>query len=285
MQSSLLANPLTVPPVVLTIAGSDSGGGAGIQADLRTFASWQVHGTVVVTAVTAQNTVGVQRVDALSRESVVAQFQALISDIPIQALKTGVLVNAELVTSVAAQIPQLQTSQIVVDPVMVSRAGAVFVDELTVTGLKSRLIPLALIVTPNRYEAQILAGMEINTLDEMKLAAQKILALGCQAVLVKGGAMPGGLRGLDVWCDQNSLEILQTEIVHTAHTHGSGCTLAAAITANLAWGKSPFAAVQNAKAFVTEALKHSYPLGSGQGPLGHFYLHPLARPDAQPAIL
>jgi hydroxymethylpyrimidine/phosphomethylpyrimidine kinase len=246
-----------------------------MQADLRTFASHRVHGTVVLTAVTAQNTLGVQRVDALSADAITAQFQALISDIPIQALKTGVLVNTEIVKTVAANLQALaltQQPQIVVDPVMVSRAGSVFVDAETVTALQTELIPQAQILTPNRYEAQILAAMEIQTLAEMKTAAQKIRTLGCEAVLVKGGAMPGELRGLDVWWDGTNFEILQTELVTTPHTHGSGCTLAAAITANLAWNQPPLIAVQNAKTFVTQALHYSYPLGSGQGPLGHFYV-------------
>ncbi len=267
-----MSRPELSPPVVLTVAGSDSGGGAGLQADLRTFASWHVHGTVVVTAVTAQNSQGVTRVDALSSEAVTAQFQALISDIRIQALKTGVLVNAELVATVAQCLPQLPTQNIVVDPVMVSRAGSVFVDEPTITAIKTRLVPQAQILTPNRYEAQILAGIEIKTLEDMRVAAKKILALGCGAVLVKGGAMAGELRGLDLWCTPNTCEILQTATVDTPHTHGSGCTLAAAITATLAWGEHPLIAVQKAKQFVTEALRYSYPLGSGQGPLGHFYV-------------
>lgn len=272
MQSPIASNSQTVPPVVLTVAGSDSGGGAGIQADLRTFASYRVHGTVVVTAVTAQNTLGVERVDALSPESVSAQFHALVSDLKIQALKTGVLVNAPLVETVANHLKTLNLSNIVVDPVMVSRAGAVFVDSATIAALKSSLIPQALILTPNRYEAQILADLEITNLATMKTAAQKILELGCQSVLVKGGAMTGELRGLDVWASWQQLEILQTELIETPHTHGSGCTLAAAITANLAWGETPLTAIQKAKNFVTQALKHSYPIGAGQGPLGHFYV-------------
>lgn len=272
MQLPTVANSQTVPPVALTIAGSDSGGGAGIQADLRTFARYRVHGTVVVTAVTAQNTRGVERLDPLSSESVAAQIQAIAKDIKVQALKTGVLVNANLVETVATQLNTLNIRNRVVDPVMVSRSGAVFVDPATITALKSYLIPQALILTPNRYEAQILTGMEITTLEQMKTAAQKILELGCQSVLVKGGAMTGELRGLDVWANSHQLEILQTEIVDTPHTHGSGCTLAAAITANLAWGKTPLTAIHNAKNFVTQALQHSYPIGSGQGPLGHFYV-------------
>lgn len=272
MQLPTVANAQTVPPVVLTVAGSDSGGGAGIQADLRTFAHYRVHGAVVITAVTAQNSLGVERVDALSPESVAAQFQAIARDMQIQALKTGVLVNAHLIEAVATQLNALQMGNIVVDPVMVSRAGSVFVDVATITALKSWLIPQALILTPNRYEAQILADMEITTLENMKTAAQKILELGCHSVLVKGGAMTGELRGMDVWASRQQMEILQTEIVETPHTHGSGCTLAAAITANLAWGKTPLTAIHHAKDFVTQALKHSYPIGSGQGPLGHFYV-------------
>jgi len=258
-------------PVALTIAGSDSGGGAGIQADLRTFAFYRVHGTSALTCVTAQNTLGVNRVDALSVASVVAQIQAVVSDIGVQATKTGMLLNQEIIATVAAQVQELDLPNLVVDPVMVSRAGAQLIDDSAIATLRDALIPQALILTPNRYEAQILSGLTVQSLDEMRAAAQRIYQLGAKAVLIKGGGMAGALRGVDIWFDGNRFETLRTTTVETPHTHGSGCTLSAAIAANLALGQEPLAAVKAAKDYVTSALKHAYKLGQGQGPVGHFF--------------
>jgi hydroxymethylpyrimidine/phosphomethylpyrimidine kinase len=258
-------------PIALTIAGSDSGGGAGIQADLRTFAFHQVHGTSALTCVTAQNTLGVSRVDALPPEAVVAQIEAVASDIGFQAVKTGMLLNAEIIEAVAAVLDQLQPKALVVDPVMVSRTGAQLIDDGAIAALAQTLLPKAFIVTPNRYEAQILANLAIDTLEAMKTAAQTIYALGPKAVLVKGGGMMAELKGVDVWFDGNELIILETEQVDTPHTHGTGCTLSAAIAANLALEKLPLEAVQDAKQYVTEALKHSLAIGQGQGPVGHWF--------------
>jgi hydroxymethylpyrimidine/phosphomethylpyrimidine kinase len=258
-------------PVVLTIAGSDSGGGAGIQADLRTFAFHKVHGTSALTCITAQNTLGVTRVDALPPESVTAQMDAVASDIGFQAAKTGMLLNADIIEAVVRMLERLQFKTLVVDPVMVSRTGAQLIDDAAIATLTQTLIPQALIVTPNRYEAQILASLEIDSLETMKAAAQKIYTLGPKAVLVKGGGMMGDLKGVDVWFDGEDLQILETAFVDTPHTHGTGCTLSAAIAANLALGKQPFNAVQSAKQYVTEALKHSLAIGQGQGPVGHWF--------------
>ena len=154
---------------------------------------------------------------------------------------------------------------------MVSRTGARLIDNEAIAALTNQLIPLATVLTPNRYEAQILAGIEIDTLEDMKQAAQKILTLGPKAVLVKGGGFEGDLRGVDVWCDRETLEVLTTEQVQTNNTHGTGCTLSSAIAANLAKELSPFQAVKQAKIYVTEALKHAIAIGKGQGPVGHFY--------------
>jgi hydroxymethylpyrimidine/phosphomethylpyrimidine kinase len=266
-------------PIALTIAGSDSGGGAGIQADLRTFAFHQVHGTSALTCVTAQNTLGVSRVDALPPEAVVAQIEAVASDIGFHAVKTGMLLNAEIIEAVAAVLDRFQPKALVVDPVMVSRTGAQLIDDGAIAALTQALLPKALIVTPNCYEAQILANLEIETLDAMKAAAQKIYALGPKAVLVKGGGMRGELQGVDVWFDGNQFAILETERVDTPHTHGTGCTLSAAIAANLALGKLPIDSVQRAKQYVTEALKHSLAIGQGQGPVGHWFALTQAQAD------
>ncbi|HIK53045.1 MAG TPA: bifunctional hydroxymethylpyrimidine kinase/phosphomethylpyrimidine kinase [Oscillatoriales cyanobacterium M59_W2019_021] len=258
-------------PVALTIAGSDSGGGAGIQADLRTFAFHCVHGASAITCVTAQNTLGVNRVDALAPEAVVAQIEAVASDIGVGAAKTGMLLNAGIIAAVADCVGQLKLPSVVVDPVMVSRTGAQLIDDAAIATLRDRLIPLAAIVTPNRYEAQILSGLEVSSLDDMKAAARRIYELGAAAVLVKGGGLGGNLRGVDVGFDGSKLEVLASETVETPHTHGTGCTLSAAIAANLAKGENLRSAVQLAKEYLTQALKHSLAIGKGQGPVGHYF--------------
>lgn len=265
-----VSNSSTIP-VALTIAGSDSGGGAGIQADLRTFAFHKIHGTSALTCVTAQNTLRVDRVDALPPEAVTAQITAVVTDIGVQAIKTGMLLNQQIIAAVAQQATVLALPNLVVDPVMVSRTGAQLIDNTAIVTLREQLIPLATILTPNRYEAQILIKSDINTLEDMQTAAQQILKLGSKAVLVKGGGMAGELRGVDVWFDGDRLEILKTVTIHTADTHGTGCTLSAAIAANLALGKDPFSAVKAAKAYVTAALTHALRIGQGQGPVGHFF--------------
>jgi hydroxymethylpyrimidine/phosphomethylpyrimidine kinase len=258
-------------PVAMTIAGSDSGGGAGIQADLRTFSFHRVHGTSALTCVTAQNTVGVTRVDALSPDAVVAQITAVFEDIGVQAVKTGMLLNREIIAVVADQIELLNVPNLVVDPVMVSRSGVQLIDDAAIGLLRDRLIPQALVLTPNRYEAQLLAGLAINTLDDMRRAAEKIYQLGPQSVLLKGGGMTGDLCGVDLWFDGKDFQILQTTTIDTPNTHGTGCTFAAAIVANLALGYPLFTSVVNAKEYVTQALRYSLSLGQGQGPIGHFF--------------
>lgn len=267
---STQSSPQT-PPIALTIAGSDSGGGAGIQADLRTFSFHHVHGTCALTCVTAQNTQGVQRVDALPPIAVTAQIQSVTSDMAVAAAKTGMLLNAEIMTAVAELLQANPIPHLVIDPVMVSRTGAQLIDDGAIATLKQLLLPLAQVLTPNRYEAQILSGREINTLDDMKSAAQRILESGVTSVIVKGGAMPGELRGVDVFASADTLQVLKTEQVDTADTHGTGCTLSAAIAANLAQGHDTLTAIQQAKQYVTQALHHSLRIGQGQGPVGHYF--------------
>lgn len=259
-------------PTALTIAGSDSGGGAGIQADLRTFAFHQVHGTSAITCVTAQNTVGVQRVDPLLPEAVAAQIESVVTDIGVQGVKTGMLLNESIMQATARLIQHYcLESMLVVDPVMVSRTGAQLIDDRAIAQLQQMLVPLAVVVTPNRYEAQILAGQEIHTLDDMKSAAQIIYRQGANTVLVKGGAMPEPVQGKDVWFDGQELDVLSATPVATKNNHGTGCTLSAAIAANLALGKNLKAAVQDSKTYLTTALEFSLDLGEGSGPVGHFF--------------
>ncbi|MBD2312939.1 bifunctional hydroxymethylpyrimidine kinase/phosphomethylpyrimidine kinase [Desertifilum sp. FACHB-1129] len=258
-------------PVALTIAGSDSGGGAGIQADLRTFAFHCVHGTSAITCVTAQNTLGVTRVDALPVEAVIAQIEAVRSDIGVQAAKTGMLLNPSIIAAVAQQVKDYPFANLVVDPVMVSRTGAQLIDDEAIAILREQLIPQATLVTPNRYEAQILSGLLIQSLDDMRAAAQRIYQQVGVPVLIKGGGLSGAARGVDIWFDGKRYETLKTTTVETPHTHGTGCTLAAAIAAQLALGQDLFPAIQLAKAYVTQALQHALALGQGSGPVGHFF--------------
>ena len=269
-------HPKTKIPVALTVAGSDSGGGAGLQADLKTFAFHQVHGTSAITCVTAQNTVGVTRVDALPVEAVLAQLEAVQTDIPIQSLKTGMLLNSAIIAAVAEWLQGHSIRSIVIDPVMVSRTGAILLESDAIAQIKGRLIPEALIVTPNRYEAELLSGLTLTSESDIEEAAKQIVELGASNVLIKGGGLPDPFHGVDFWFDGQNIKILKTEWVETPHTHGTGCTLAAAITANLALGYAPLDSVQRAKDYVTRALKYSLAIGKGQGPVGHWY--PLLTP-------
>jgi hydroxymethylpyrimidine/phosphomethylpyrimidine kinase len=258
-------------PRALTIAGSDSGGGAGIQADLRTFAFHAVHGASAITCLTAQNTLGVQQVVAVEPDFVEQQVRSVLDDIGADAVKTGMLLNAPIIARVAALARTGVLSNLVVDPVMVSRTGAQLIADEAIACLRSELLPLARLVTPNRHEARILSGIEILSLDDMEQAARRIADLGCRAVLVKGGGLGGELRGTDVLLIDQDVQVLRSHAVDTPHTHGTGCTLSAAIAARLACGHDLTEAVTLAKDYVTRALHHSLALGSGQGPVGHFW--------------
>jgi hydroxymethylpyrimidine/phosphomethylpyrimidine kinase len=258
-------------PVALTIAGSDSGGGAGIQADLRTFAFHKVHGTSAITCVTAQNTLAVNRVDVLPSEAVMAQVEAVAEDIGFDAVKTGLLPNAEIILAVSQIVQNNRMQTLVVDPVMVSRSGAQLIDADAIAALKTHLIPQALILTPNRYEAEILSNQPIETLEDMKAAAIAIHRLGPRFLIIKGGSCTGTLQGTDIWFDGQHVEVLQVAPIPTLNTHGTGCTLSAAITAQLARGQSPLNAVKAAKHYVTQALQHTLQIGQGPGPVGHWF--------------
>ena len=223
--------------IALTIAGSDSGGGAGIQADLKTFAFNRVHGASVVTCLTAQNTMTVTDVMPVSASMVKAQFEAVVNDLKVDALKTGMLLNEEIITTVSDCLQRWGGDRIVIDPVMVSRTGVQLIDDQAIISLKRLLLPQALVLTPNLYEAQLLSGMTITTIDEMKGAAVKIYDLGAKNVLIKGGAATGENKGVDVFFDGDSYLVLQLKAIDTKNSHGTGCSLGAAITAHLALGK------------------------------------------------
>jgi hydroxymethylpyrimidine/phosphomethylpyrimidine kinase len=253
----------------LTIAGSDSGGGAGIQADLKTFAALDVYGMSAITAITAQNTCGVSAVQAIDAAVVAAQIRAVASDIGVDAAKTGMLFSAEIIAAVAAALRDTGIRQLVVDPVMVATSGDRLLQPEAEATLRTLLMPLATVVTPNLEEAGVLIGHKITSLDEMQAAAEQIVAQGAQAVLVKGGHAI--VKATDVFYDGQTMELLQGEVIETPNTHGTGCTLSAAIAAYLARGARRLDAIRQAKRYITEALKHSLSIGQGSGPVGHFW--------------
>jgi hydroxymethylpyrimidine/phosphomethylpyrimidine kinase len=258
-------------PVACTVAGSDSGGGAGLQADLRTFAFHRVHGCTAVTALTVQNTCTVAEIFPVDVRFVLAQLDAVASDIGLDALKCGLLGRAELVDAVSDWLAAHPELPVVLDPVMVSRHGVRFVDDATVVALRGPLLRRARIVTPNRREAEELTGLTIRNAAEAADAARALVEAGAQAALVKGGSLGGDDRAHDVLATPSGVEHLVTGAVATDHTHGTGCTLAAAITARLARGETLRDAVIGAKQYVHRALEHSLALGRGQGPVGHFW--------------
>jgi hydroxymethylpyrimidine/phosphomethylpyrimidine kinase len=253
--------------VALTIAGSDSGGGAGIQADLRTFAAHRLHGTSAITAVTAQNSVAVTAWVALAPAMVVAQLEAVATDMPVAATKTGMLATEAIIRAVAEAAGRLPLGPLVVDPVMISKGGDRLLDEGAQRAYVEALFPLAALVTPNLFEAEALLGRAVPDEAAMRRAALDLTALGARAVLLKGGRLQG--RALDVLCDGRGCVDLPAERVETRHTQGTGCTLSAAIAARLALGDPLLEAVRGAKAWLTEALRGAYTVGRGRGPVDH----------------
>jgi hydroxymethylpyrimidine/phosphomethylpyrimidine kinase len=258
-------------PRALTIAGSDSGGGAGIQADLKTFAALGVHGMTAITSVTAQNTVEVGAAFDLPPEIVRRQIDLVADDIGVDAAKTGMLSSAEIIETVAEAIRRHAIHALVVDPVMISTAGAALIEEAAIRTLVTVLFPEALLVTPNLPEAEVLVGHSVRGREEIESAAAAILQMGPRAVFIKGGHDLRSEEALDFYADASQTEWLAARRVPTANTHGSGCTLAAAITAELARGRPLLPACRAAKRYVTKAIEHALELGRGPGPLGHFY--------------
>lgn len=256
----------TAPPCVLAIAGSDSGGGAGIQADLKTMLALGVHGMTVICAVTAQNSLGVQGYWELPPEAVRAQLDSVLGDIGAQAIKTGMLASPPLVATVCDALAET-TAPVVVDPVAVSKHGDRLLGPGTLEAMRERLLPLATVITPNLPEAETLTGMKITS-EEQALAAAKVLtSMGPRWALVKGGHLPG--EPVDLLFDGERLIRLPGERIDSRHTHGTGCTLASAIASRLAVGDDVPAAVRTAKEFVTGAIAGGFPLGSGIGPVDH----------------
>jgi hydroxymethylpyrimidine/phosphomethylpyrimidine kinase len=261
-------------PRALTIAGSDSGAGAGIQADLKTFAALGVYGLSAITAVTAQNTLGVRAVEELPPAIVEAQIDAVMEDIGADAAKTGMLASPAILEAVAGRIRKWGL-RVVVDPVMVAKGGDSLLRPEAIATLRTVLLPLAEVVTPNLPEAEVLIERSISSLEEMRQAAREIQALGPRTVVVKGGHRTA--EPVDVFFDGERFVELRGERIETPHTHGTGCTFSAAIAAYLARGRSVEEAVRGAKDYITEAIRHAPGIGHGHGPVGHFYQWEMAQ--------
>lgn len=253
----------------LTIAGSDSGAGAGIQADIKTFAALGVYGTSVITAITAQNTLGVTQILELPVDLIAAQIDAVVQDIGTHALKTGMLANSTIIEVVAEKIREHCLQNLVVDPVMVAKGGDLLLRREGIEILRSKLIPLATVVTPNLPEAEQLTGVQGTNSKEIKEAARRIIAMGARSVVIKGGHRRG--PATDIFYDGKKFREISAPRVRTPHTHGTGCTFSAAIAASLAKGEKPEKAVVQAKRYITQAIRKGFAIGSGQSPVHHFY--------------
>lgn len=272
------------PAKALTIAGSDSGGGAGIQADLKTFQERDVYGMSVLTAVTAQNTIGVQGVYPVSVEGVVEQLRSIGEDLPPQAVKTGMLFSTEIIEAVAHEMKTFNWSTIVIDPVMIAKGGASLLQQEATNALKEKLLPLATVVTPNIPEAEVLADCQIRNLEDKKEAAKRLHALGADHVIIKGGH-EDTKEVIDLLFDGQSFYDFKSERIATPNTHGTGCTFSAALTAELAKGASVFVATALAKQFIQAAISHDLGIGHGHGPTNHWAYRQFGRGSNNGATL
>ena len=255
--------------IALSIGGSDSGGGAGIQADLRTFMALKVHGCSVITCITAQNSIEVKCVEAVEKNTLLSQIDTLFSDFGIDALKTGMLLNEKIIENTASKLNKYKIIKII-DPVMVTRTGSKLLEDSAINAYKKLLLPIADLVTPNIYEANLLSGLEISNKEDIENSARNIIGMGAKAVLIKGGGLKD-MKGKDFFLDLNGRkEWLINNFIDTKNTHGSGCTLSAAICGYKALGFELLDSIQKAKLFVEKSLENSYKIGSGPGPLGHY---------------
>ncbi len=255
---------------ILTIAGSDSGGGAGIQADIKAISANGGFAMSVITSVTAQNTVAVNAAYDLPISLIESQLDAVFSDFEVAAVKTGMLSTSSIVETVASKLREYNPEVIVVDPVMISKSKFPLLKEEAIDSLKNLMIPLATVLTPNVYEAELLARQEIKTIDDAKSAAKSIGELGCNAVLVKGGHL-GGENAIDVLYSSGEYALFEGERIETENTHGTGCTYSSAIATHLADGKRLDEAIHASKEYITEAIRYSLDIGNGHGPTHHFY--------------
>lgn len=254
----------------LTIAGSDSGGGAGIQADLKTFQELAVYGMSALTAVTAQNTLGVHAVYPMTAEAVVKQIQAIGDDIGADAIKTGMLFSTEIIEAVAANINTYRWENVVVDPVMIAKGGASLLQAEAVSAMKRFLLPLAKVITPNIPEAEVLTGLTIQTAEHKQEAAKRLHDLGVQNIIIKGGHEENLTESIDLLFDGKEFYTFTSKRMETKNTHGTGCTFSAAITAELAKERSVYEAVQVAKEFIQAAIEDELEIGQGHGPTNHW---------------
>lgn len=264
--------PHAVPPIALTIAGSDSGGGAGIQADIKAMQANGAFAASVITAITAQNTTSVSSVFELPASVIADQIDAVMSDLGVRTVKAGMLSSAEIISTVAERLRHWKVTSFVLDPVMVSKSGYNLLREDAVEALRNELFPLATLVTPNALEASRLTGLgPIRSIADARRAARIIHEMGARAVLVKGGHLEHETEAVDVLYDGTNLHLFREARVETRHTHGTGCTYASAIAAGLARGLALDVAVARAKLYVTKAIRHGLAMGSGHGPVDHFY--------------
>ena len=253
----------------LTIAGSDSSGGAGVQADLKTFSAIGTYGMSVITAITAQNTQGVFLVEDLSEEIIRKQIEVVFEDIEPAAVKIGMVSSPVIISSIVKTLKRYNPKYLVVDPVMISKSGYYLLKPEAKKSLIEELIPMAYIITPNTLEAEEISGMNIETVDDMREVGEKILELGPKYVLMKGGHLEGD--AVDVLIGKDTFEIFKQERLDRKNTHGTGCTLSSAITSHLALGYDIKEAVRLSKEYITEAIRHSFDIGKGVGPVNHFY--------------
>ncbi|MDL2281017.1 bifunctional hydroxymethylpyrimidine kinase/phosphomethylpyrimidine kinase [Selenomonadales bacterium OttesenSCG-928-I06] len=254
---------------VLTIAGSDSGGGAGIQADLKTFSAHGVFGMSVITSITAQNTVGVLDIEDVSSKMVAAQIKAIFEDIPVHAVKIGMVSEISIIETITEELLKYKAKNIIMDPVMVSKSGAHLLKPEATQILINKLLPITTLVTPNILEAEVITGLKIKNYEDMEKAAYQIHSMGIQNVLVKGGHLDGDAA--DILYDGKSTRMFVTKRIDTKNTHGTGCTLSSAIASNLALGFPLEQAIQKAKEYMFVAIENSFDLGQGVGPVHHFF--------------
>ena len=255
--------------IALSIGGSDSGGGAGIQADLRTFMALNVHGCSVITCITAQNSFEVNYVEAVKKDTLISQIDTLFSDFNINALKTGMLLNDRIIDDTASKLKSYSIPK-VIDPVMVTRTGSKLLEDDAISAYKKLLLPNADIVTPNIFEANLLSNCEIKNKEDIELSAKNIIELGAKAVLIKGGGLKD-MQGKDFYLDVNGKrKWFINKLINTKNTHGSGCTLSSAICGYQALGFDLIESIKRAKLFIERSLEKSYKIGSGPGPLGHY---------------
>lgn len=253
----------------LTIAGSDSSGGAGIQADLKTFSACGVYGMSVITAITAQNTCGVTAIRELDGEIIRAQIDAIYTDIKVHAVKVGMLSSDEIILVVSKALQKYNEKNIVLDTVMISKSGSPLLRPEAVGALKKHMLPISLVVTPNLHEAAELVGFPVENRKDMERAAISIKKMGPRYVVIKGGHLSG--NACDLLYDGDHFTVFSNERIDTIHTHGTGCTFSSAVTAGLAKGFTVKEAISNAKKYITTAITHGFKLGNGVGPTHHFY--------------